>query len=126
MNFTKSLLAFGLASTLLFSCKDTASKPMSESDKTNTKKEVAVAVKPETASFKIDGMTCAMGCAKTIENKLSKMNGVQKATVDFDKKQATVEFDAAVISPENLSKTVEATGDGETYKVSGMQIKGKV
>jgi copper chaperone CopZ len=124
MNFTKSLLAFGLASTLLFSCKDTASKPMSESDKTNTKKEVAVAVKPETASFKIDGMTCAMGCAKTIENKLSKMNGVQKATVDFDKKQATVEFDAAVISPENLSKTVEATGDGETYKVSGMQIKG--
>ena len=126
MNFTKSLLTFGLASTLLFSCKDTASKPIAGSDKTNTKKEVAVAAKPETASFKIDGMTCAMGCAKTIESKLSKMNGVQKATVDFDKKQATVEFDAAVISPENLSKTVESTGDGETYKVSGMQTKGKV
>ena len=126
MNFTKSLLTFGLASTLLFSCKDTASKPIAGSDETNTKKEVAVAAKPETASFKIDGMTCAMGCAKTIESKLSKMNGVQKATVDFDKKQATVEFDAAVISPENLSKIVEATGDGETYKVSGMQTKGKV
>ena len=126
MNFTKSLLTFGLASTLLFSCKDTASKPIAGSDETNTKKEVAVAAKPETASFKIDGMTCAMGCAKTIESKLSKMNGVQKATVDFDKKQATVEFDAAVVSPENLSKTVEATGDGETYKVSGMQTKGKV
>lgn len=126
MNFTKSLLTFGLASTLLFSCKDTASKPIAGSDETNTKKEVAVAAKPETASFKIDGMTCAMGCAKTIESKLSKMNGVQKATVDFDKKQATVEFDAAVISLENLSKTVEATGDGETYKVSGMQTKGKV
>ena len=126
MNFTKSLLTFGLASTLLFSCKDTASKSIAGSDETNTKKEVAVAAKPETARFKIDGMTCAMGCAKTIESKLSKMNGVQKATVDFDKKQATVEFDAAVISPENLSKTVEATGDGETYKVSGMQTKGKV
>jgi len=126
MNFTKSLLTFGLASTLLFSCKDTASKPIVGSDETNTKKEVAVAAKPETASFKIDGMTCAMGCAKTIESKLSKMNGVQKATVDFDKKQATVEFDAAVITPEKLTKTVEATGDGETYKVSGMQTKGKV
>ena len=126
MNFTKLLLTFSLSSTLLFSCKDTASKPITGSDKTNTKKEVTVAAKPETASFKIDGMTCAMGCAKTIESKLSKMNGVQKATVDFDKKQATVEFDAAVISPENLSKTVEATGDGETYKVSGMQTKGKV
>lgn len=95
MNFTKSLLTFGLASTLLFSCKDTASKPITGYDETNTKKEVAVAAKPETANFKIDGMTCAMGCAKTIESKLSKMNGVQKATVDFDKKQATVEFDAA-------------------------------
>jgi copper chaperone CopZ len=126
MNFTKSLLAFGLASTLLFSCKDTASKPITGSDETNTKKEVAVAAKPETASFKIDGMTCAMGCAKTIESKLSKMNGVQKATVDFDKKQATVEFDAALITPEKLTKTVESTGDGETYKVSGMQTKGKV
>ena len=126
MNFTKSLLTFGLASTLLFSCKDTASKPITGSDETNTKKEVAVAAKPETASFKIDGMTCAMGCAKTIESKLSKMNGVQKATVDFDKKQATVEFDAAVLTPEKLTKTVESTGDGETYKVSGMQTKGKV
>jgi copper chaperone CopZ len=126
MNFTKSLLAFGLASTLLFSCKDTASKPITGSDETNTKKEVAVAEKPETASFKIDGMTCAMGCAKSIESKLSKMNGVQKATVDFDKKQATVEFDAAIITTEKLTKTVESTGDGETYKVSGMQTKGKV
>ena len=126
MNFTKSLLAFGLASTLLFSCKDTASKPITGTDETNSKKEVSVAAKPETASFKIDGMTCAMGCAKTIENKLSKMNGVQKATVDFDKKQATVEFDAAVITPEKLTKTVETIGDGETYKVSGMQTKGKV
>ena len=126
MNFTKSLLAFGLASTLLFSCKDTASKPITGTDETNSKKEVSVAAKPETVSFKIDGMTCAMGCAKTIENKLSKMNVVKKATVDFDKKQATVEFDAAVITPENLSKTVETIGDGETYKVSGMQTKGKV
>jgi len=30
-------------------------------------------------------MTCAIGCAKTIETKLAKMDGVQKATVDFEK-----------------------------------------
>ena len=126
MNFTKSLLTFGLASTLFLSCKDTGSKPVSGTAETNTKKEVAVAAKPETASFKIEGMTCAMGCAKTIETKLSKMDGVQKATVDFDKKEATVDFDASVLTPEKLTKAVETTGDGETYKVSGMQTKGKV
>lgn len=123
MNFTKSLLTFGLISTLLFSCKDTASKPVASKDETNTKKE-AVALKPETATFKVDGMTCAIGCARTIQEKLSKMEGVQKATVDFDKKQATVEFDAAVLTPEKLTKAVETTGDGETYKVSEMKTKG--
>ncbi len=118
MNFTKSLITFGLASTLLFSCKDTSSKPVETKDELNNKKEITVAAKPETASFKIEGMTCAMGCAKTIETKLSKMDGVQKATVDFDKKEATVDFDGAVLTPEKLYATVEATGDGATYKVS--------
>ena len=81
-------------------------------------------VKAETASFTITGMTCAIGCAKTIETKLSKMDGVQKATVDFDKKLATVQFNANVVTPENLVKAVESTGDGETYKVSNLITKG--
>lgn len=127
MNFSKSLLTCGLASLLLFSCKDTASKPVtvaSTEATPTTPKAPAVPVKPETASFRIDGMSCAIGCAKTIETKLSKMDGVQKATVDFDKKQATVDFDASVLTPELLTKAVETTGDGETYKVSQMKTKG--
>ena len=121
MNFTKSLVSLGIVSTLLFGCKDTASKPATVDAKEEVAvaeaKAPAVAAKPETASFKIEGMTCAMGCAKTIENKLAHMNGVQKATVDFDKKEATVAYDAAVLTPEKLYTTVEAAGDGATYKV---------
>ena len=120
MNFTKSLVTLGIASTMLFSCKDTASQPATDDAKEVTateQKAPAAAAKPETASFKIEGMTCAMGCAKTIEEKLAHTNGVQKATVNFDKKEATVEFDAAVLTPEKLYSTVEATGDGDTYKV---------
>jgi copper chaperone CopZ len=120
MNFTKSLVTLGIVSSLLLSCKDTAAKPaaVNESEVTaTTEKNKAVAAKPETASFKIEGMTCAMGCAKTIEKKLADMEGVQKATVDFDKKEATVNFDAAILTPEKLYATVEATADGNTYKV---------
>ena len=40
------------------------------------------------AEFKIDGMKCAAGCAATIEKKISKMEGVKSAKVDFDKKLA--------------------------------------
>ena len=108
----------GIASSLLFSCKDTANKTATGNNETAAKNEVVAVVKPETASFKIDGMTCAIGCAKTIETKLSKMKGVQKATVNFDKKQATVEYDAAILTPEKLKKAIETTGDGETYKAT--------
>lgn len=126
MKILHYLLVLAIVVPLLISCKDTANKPTAGNDETNGKKEVVAAVKPETASFKIEGMTCSMGCAKTIETRLSNMEGVQKATVDFDKKQAIVEFDATIQNPEKLTKAVEATGDGETYKVSGMTTKGKV
>jgi Cu+-exporting ATPase len=122
MNFAKSILTLSLASTLLFSCKDAASKPTSDSTEASA---ATVAQKPETASFRIDGMTCAIGCAKTIETKLSKMEGIQKATVDFDKKQATVDFDGAVLTSEKIVKAVESTGDGETYKVSDVKTNAK-
>ena len=108
----------------MFSCKDAANKPNVENHETDTKKEVVAAVKPETASFKIDGMTCSMGCAKTIETKLTNLEGVQKETVDFEKKQATVDFDATVQTPEKITKAVESAADGETYKVSDMKVKG--
>jgi mercuric ion binding protein len=75
----------------------------------------------QTTSFNIEGMTCAMGCAKTIENKLANLDGVQKATVDFDKKTATIQYDATVQTPEKLVEIVEAVADGKTYKVSNVK-----
>lgn len=72
---------------------------------------------PKVTTFKISGMTCAFGCAKTIENKLSKTVGVQKVVVNFDNKTANVNYDASVITTEKIVKVVQETGDGVTYKV---------
>ncbi len=118
MKSIKVTLALLLAAgTLFVSCKKETTEPTTES--------VAVAKKPianaATTSFTIDGMTCAIGCAKTIETKLSGLDGVQKATVDFDKKTATIEYDAAVQTPEKLATFVEAVADGKTYKVSNVK-----
>ena len=69
--------------------------------------------------YNIKNLDCA-NCAKTIEKKLTEMDGVQKAVVDFDNKTATVSFDSSIQTPESLTKTVEAAADGKTYKVSNM------
>ncbi len=71
------------------------------------------------AEFGIDGMTCAMGCAKTIEKKLAKMEGVKSAKVDFGKKIAMVEYDEAKVTQTTLEETVKETG--KMYSVNNMK-----
>ena len=70
------------------------------------------------ASFSISGMMCKMGCAKAIENNLSKMEGVQKASVDFETSIATVLYNSSLLKTEDLALTVLNTGD--SYTVSNM------
>lgn len=125
MNFIKSISALLLASLLFVSCKEKSTEAVSDSS-TETqapkvKKEIAAA-NLQTASFTIKGMTCAIGCAKTIQEELNGLDGVQIATVDFEKELATVSFDKTVLTPEKLTKVVEATADGKSYKVSNMKI----
>ena len=120
MNFSKLSLIVAFSGLLFTSCKETTSEPTTEAN-TPKEKTIAAAVKPETASFNIEGMTCAMGCAKTIEKELANLDGVQSATVDFDTKSDTVEFDGTVQTTESLVKVVEATGDGTTYKVENIK-----
>ena len=71
------------------------------------------------AEFGIEGMTCAMGCAKTIEKKIAGMEGVKSAKVDFDKQMAMVEYDDAKVTPNSLEETVKKTG--EMYSVKDMK-----
>ena len=70
------------------------------------------------ASFSISGMTCKMGCAKTIEKNLSKMEGVQQASVDFETSLATVLYNSSIVQTDDLVQTVTDTGD--SYVVSQM------
>lgn len=124
MNLTKSLFALALAGVLFAGCKQTAKEPAEEKPNDTAAKTEAPAGKMETASFTIDGMTCEIGCAKTIERKLAGMDGVSNATVDFKNKTATVEFDSAKQTPEKIVEAVEAVADGKTYKVSNLKSSG--
>ncbi|MDR7208163.1 heavy metal-associated domain-containing protein [Flavobacterium piscis] len=124
MKFTKIITSLAIAGLVFVSCKKEEDKSLAvaTAEKSAPKEQKAIAPENvQTASFTIEGMTCAVGCAKTIEQELSDLEGVEKATVDFDKKIATVTFDKTVQNPENLTKVVQETGDGKTYKVSNIK-----
>ena len=122
MKIPQLLSALSFCGLLFVGCKQTASAP-NEVAETATTKPTINPEKLETSTFTVEGMTCAIGCAKTIEKELSETPGVQKATVDFDKKLATVSFDNSIQNPDALIKLVEATADGKTYKVSNVVTK---
>jgi len=67
--------------------------------------------KPEKAALQITGMHCA-SCAATIEESLSKVEGVSRAAVNFATEKAYVEFDPNKVSPEALEKAVKEAGYG--------------
>ncbi|MFD0863490.1 heavy-metal-associated domain-containing protein [Sungkyunkwania multivorans] len=120
MMFKKvAVLVFG---TILFTaCKNDSNTPEVKTVATPT--EIAkVEISPENlakAEFKIDGMTCAIGCAATIQKNLAKMEGVESAKVDFDKKLAMVSYDKTTVGFDDLAMTVTKTA--EIYKVSDMK-----
>jgi periplasmic mercuric ion binding protein len=122
MKTLKVLFAVFFFALLSLSCKNEGSSSSTENTvtentiTTETPTNIAVNAKAE---FTIEGMTCAMGCAKKIENKLATTDGVTSAIVDFDKKLAMVEFDENKLSTESLEAIVKSAG--ESYSVSDMK-----
>ncbi|WMI69137.1 heavy-metal-associated domain-containing protein [Mangrovimonas sp. YM274] len=117
-----TILAIGALTLSNVACKDN-SAPEVKTVAIESHSEAAKQLDPNAtyakAEFSIEGMTCAIGCAKTIEKNISKMEGVKSATVDFDRKLAMVEYDEAKVTPTTLEETVTETG--KMYKVSEMK-----
>jgi periplasmic mercuric ion binding protein len=119
----KNIQNIAIATIIVFfsvSCKKEGS--LETKDVTKAKTEIA-AKNLETANFTIDGMTCAIGCAKTIEGKLIETEGVQEAVVDFESKIATVSFDKTKQNINTISTTIEKVAGGDAYKVSKSEIQ---
>ncbi|MDB4108166.1 cation transporter [Flavobacteriaceae bacterium] len=121
MKHLKTILTSALLFTLFFSCKN-ETKAEIKTVETTTEK-AAHQLDPNAsyskAEFGIKGMTCEMGCAKTIEKKLAGMEGVKSATVDFKNEMAMVEYDIAKVNPVSITNAV--TSVGKTYSVENMQ-----
>ena len=122
MKFLKNILSVTFILIILSSCKTDKKVEIKTIDISSEK--ISQKLDPNAvyskAEFSIKGMTCEMGCAKTIEKKLAKMDGMKSATVDFKNELALVEFDVAKINPLSITKTVNNISN--IYSVENMQI----
>lgn len=103
-----AVFAFAALSFTVACSSDTNQETKQEKVEINAEKVVAV-------DYKIEGMTCKMGCAKTIEKTIAGLNGVVASSVDFDAEKGHFEFDASIISEDEIITAIEEVAD--QYKV---------
>ena len=122
MKTLKNILTLVVLVTIFTACKNETQPEVKtievETINNIVKKELNPNATFAKAEFSIAGMTCEIGCAKTIEKKIKTMDGVKSATVDFDRRLAMVEYDEALVNPNSLEETV--TNLADIYKVSDM------
>lgn len=98
-------------SLLFFSCSNT-----DVSNKNETLTET---------TFEIEGMTCQMGCANSIEEKLASLGGVKNATVSFKDEKAIITYNSQDLNEQKIKQVVESLGGGDKYEVLNLNSKTK-
>jgi len=91
-----------------------------ERKKTNTNELPIEIVSEKIAHIEmnIEGMTCEIGCAKIIESKVSKLQGVQFSQVSFENKKGVFSYDENSISKEDIAAKINGIAGGDLYKVT--------
>ncbi len=59
--------------------------------------------------LKIEGMHCT-GCSNRLEKVLNNTDGIEKATVSFEEKQAVIEYDESQIDIAKIKETISDAG----------------
>jgi len=87
----------------------------------SSKNDIEINLKyPKQIIMNIEGMTCAIGCAATIEKNLNKTVGVKSAKVNFKTKKATLIFDADILNPNDITQIVLNTSNN--YSVHDIEL----
>lgn len=69
----------------------------------------------QTVTLSVPGMTCA-ACPITVKKAISKVEGVSKTDVSFEKREAIVTFDDTKTNVQKLTKATEDAGYPSSVK----------
>ena len=73
--------------------------------------------------LKIGGMHCA-GCVNSIQNYVSKLDGVQKCEVNLASQKASLEFDPSLVDLSKIENAIRTAGYAVVYEKLTMKISG--
>lgn len=107
-------ILFSFAVLLMTSCNNSNAKKHN----TNELPSEIVSKKIAHIEMTIEGMTCEIGCAKIIESKVSKLQGVSFSKVSFEEKKGLFTYDENLISKEDITTKINGIAGGDLYHVT--------
>lgn len=105
------LILFFSLFLVTFSCKEKTETPK----KTISSSTNVVLKKSE---LTIKGMTCEIGCAKLIQSKLAKTDGIKFVEVSFKDSIAMIEYNATKLNISKIKSVITNIAGGDLYSVT--------
>lgn len=113
MKIIKNIFLITLLTVLSISCGNVNESKVEK--QTEVVKQLPA--KLVSVEVEIEGMTCEIGCARLIQSKLYKTEGVKFAKVSFEEKNGIITFDSNQITNEDITNVIEKIAGGDLYKV---------
>ena len=97
------------------------SKKSEKSNKIESSEQEVVAEDLHQVQVAIKGMTCEIGCARLIQSKLYKADGINYANVSFADSSGVIRFDQNRISEDEIKEIIQRTAGGDIYTVASIE-----
>lgn len=124
-----SKLVFALFITVFIACESTPEQREILTPKIEKKASLdeinILAENAITVNMRIEGMTCAMGCANKIETEVASLRGVGYSHVDFETEIATFIFDRNEMTSRELVSFIGEINNGAYQAEITKEVKGK-
>ena len=111
----KNLLTTLILAIVFFSCNEVKKEKKNEKSEVKTEE---VAANYKSIEVEIEGMTCEIGCARLIQSKISKVDGITYTKVDFESKKGQFTYDSNKISQNDIVKKINGIAGGDLYSVT--------
>lgn len=117
MKIINKIVYVVVVSLFFLSCNNGKEQIKGESVKT----EKILAENIKNIEVEIKGMTCEIGCARLIQSKLYKADGIKFAKVSFADSLGSISYDANRISQKEIKDVIQKVAGGDLYKVIEMK-----
>lgn len=111
----KNIIYTLLITFLFISCNENKKETVAKKIEV---KNTEVAASYKSIEIDIEGMTCEIGCARTIQSKLSKVDGVTYSKVNFEAKKGIFTYDSNKLNKKDIVNKITGIGGGDLYSVT--------